>query len=58
MPSGKRADAVNQATREVVELKPNNPSAVRRGERQVDGYRRELEKITGECWSCRVITYE
>ncbi|MFC0583826.1 RHS repeat-associated core domain-containing protein, partial [Ralstonia solanacearum] len=58
LPSGKRADAVNQATREVVELKPNNPSAVRRGERQVDGYRRELEKITGECWSCRVITYE
>lgn len=58
LPSGKRADAVNWETREVVELKPNNPNAIRRGERQVDGYRLELESTTGECWTCRVETYD
>lgn len=57
LPSGKRADAVNWQTREVVELKPNNPNAIRRGERQVEGCRRELESATGECWTCRVETY-
>lgn len=30
--SGKRADAVDREKREVVELKPNNPRVVRRGE--------------------------
>jgi Restriction endonuclease fold toxin 9 len=57
LPSGKQADAVNYKTREVVELKPNNPNAVRRGEKQVEGYRKELENVTGECWTCRVETY-
>jgi RHS repeat-associated protein len=58
LPSGKRADAINWEKREVVELKPNNPNAIRRGERQVEGYRQELEATTGECWSCRVETYD
>ncbi|ACR13961.1 Rhs family protein [Teredinibacter turnerae T7901] len=58
LPSGKRADAVNWETREVVELKPNNPNAIRRGEKQVEGYRQELQCTTGECWTSRVETYE
>jgi hypothetical protein len=58
LPSGKQADAVNYQTREVVELKPNNTNAIRRGEKQVEGYRKELESVTGECWTCRVETYD
>jgi len=41
----------------VKELKPNNPSAMRRGERQVEGYRKELEQVTGEKWTGVVETY-
>lgn len=58
LPSGKRVDALNWETREVVELKPNNPRAIRRGEKQVEEYRQELESITDECWTCRVETYD
>jgi hypothetical protein len=57
LPSGKRADAVNYETRHVKELKPNNPRAVRKGERQVEGYRQELEQVTGETWTSSVETY-
>ncbi|MDE2000264.1 MAG: hypothetical protein KGI52_15200 [Burkholderiales bacterium] len=36
LPSGKKPDAVDWANREVRELKPDNASAVARGERQVE----------------------
>lgn len=42
LPSGKRADAVNWGKRDVKELKPDNPRAVRRGEKQLEGYKQEL----------------
>lgn len=58
LPSGRRADAVNPADRVVKELKPNNPRAVRAGEKQVDAYRTELEEMTGETWTGVVETYE
>jgi hypothetical protein len=62
LPSGKRADAVNVKTREVKELKPNNPRAIARGKKQVEGYRKELEEMTkgtpGEPWKGRVETYD
>ena len=58
LPSGKRPDAVNWKTREVVELKPNNPRAIKRGWRQVEGYLRELERMTGKKWTSRVETYD
>ena len=57
LPSGKKPDAVNWESREVRELKPDNARAVRRGERQVEGYRQELEKTTGEKWTSEVDTY-
>jgi hypothetical protein len=50
-------DAVNRETRDVKELKPDNPRAVRRGERQVEGYRKELEETTGKPWTGKVETY-
>ena len=57
LPSGKKPDAVNWEQREVRELKPDNARAVRRGERQVEGYRKELEQTTGEKWTSTVDTY-
>jgi RHS repeat-associated protein len=42
--NGKQADAVNFEKRHVKELKPDNPRAVQRGERQVKGYVEQLEK--------------
>ncbi|MEW6747809.1 MAG: hypothetical protein AB1486_34230, partial [Planctomycetota bacterium] len=58
LPSGKRADAVNAETRTVKELKPDNPRAVRGGEKRVEGYRKELEETTGESWTGTVETYK
>lgn len=48
LPSGKRADAVN----------PDTPRAVKRGERQVEEYRRELEETEGGSWKGKVETYK
>jgi hypothetical protein len=58
LPSGKRADAVNRELGEVIELKPNNVAAVRRGERQVEGYRQELEELFGRPFNGTVTTYD
>jgi hypothetical protein len=57
-PSGKRVDGVNFQTREVVELKPNNPNAIRRGAKQVENYRKELQDWKGGSWTSRIETYE
>jgi len=58
-PGGGRADAVNLRTREVVELKPNNPAAIRSGQRQADAYARELERTyPGAPFRARVQTYD
>lgn len=58
LPSGKRPDAINKELREVRELKPDNPKAVAAGRRQLEGYRQELERITGEKWTSHVDTYK
>jgi hypothetical protein len=58
LPSGKRPDAVNWKTKDVRELKPDNPKAISRGQRQVDKYRQELEDVTGDSWSTHVDTYK
>ncbi|HWS53291.1 MAG TPA: hypothetical protein VN228_04165, partial [Pyrinomonadaceae bacterium] len=57
LPSGKRPDAVDFENKIVRELKPNNPRAIRRGERQVEGYRQELEQVFGPGWTSYVDTY-
>lgn len=58
LPSGRRADAVNAEKKDVKELKPNNPRAIKRGEKQVEKYRRELEDKHGGQWTGQVDTYE
>jgi RHS repeat-associated protein len=57
LPSGRKPDAVDWANRQVRELKPDNGRAVARGQRQVEGYRKELEMVTGERWTSVVDIY-
>lgn len=57
LPSGRKPDAVNWEEREVRELKPDNARAVRRGNRQVEGYKKELENLTGQPWKSFVDVY-
>jgi RHS repeat-associated protein len=57
LPSGKRPDAIDFENRIVRELKPENARAIKRGEKQVEGYKRELEGMTGEKWTSHVDTY-
>lgn len=58
LPSGKKPDAVNFDKKKVRELKPDSERAVKRGEKQVEGYRKELEKVTGDDWTSAVDTYQ
>jgi hypothetical protein len=58
LPSGKRVDGINFTTREIRELKPNNPRAMRRGQNQVDKYLDELHReFPGQPWTGQVVTY-
>jgi RHS repeat-associated protein len=57
LPSGRRPDAVNFETKQVLELKPNNPKAIRGGERQVQQYVDELNELYGGGFTGRVVTY-
>jgi hypothetical protein len=57
--NGQRADAVNLETREVLELKPNNPRQIRLGTRQVQGYVDQLnQEFPGTPFTGRVVTYD
>ena len=57
--AGGRVDAINSETREVIELKPNNPKAIRLGQKQIDDYIAKLnEQFPGDPWTGRVVTYD
>jgi len=57
--SGRRPDAINFGTREIVELKPNNPAAISRGQRQLEIYQRDLQQqFPGQPWATRIETYD
>ncbi len=57
LPSGKRCDAYNPETCEIKELKPDNPNAKKKGERQVKKYKEEAEAETGKKHTTTVETY-
>lgn len=59
LPSGKRVDGINFGSRHVVELKPNNPRAIRLGERQLQGYLDELNQAYpgSTPWTGSIQTY-
>jgi RHS repeat-associated protein len=54
---GSRVDAINYETREILELKPNNPDAIASGNKQLNGYIQQAQKQFGGQWSGRVVTY-
>lgn len=58
LPSGKQMDAYNSTTKEVRELKPNNPRAIARGEKQVEQYCRECDQVYGPGHTGAVETYD
>jgi RHS repeat-associated protein len=58
LPSRKRMDAYNPDTKEVRELKPNNPRAVARGQKQVEQYCRECDEAFGPGHTGKVETYD
>ena len=58
LPSGKRMDAYNEKTKEIIELKPNNPRAIQRGETQVEDYCAECDEVFGPGHTGRVETYD
>jgi Restriction endonuclease fold toxin 9 len=56
--AGGRVDAINFETREVIELKPNNPRQMRLGEKQLAGYIAKVnEQFPGDLWTGRLVTY-
>jgi hypothetical protein len=58
LPSGRQVDGIKFQTRHVVGLKPNNPRAIRGGQRQLDDYLAELNReYPGAPWTGRVETY-
>ncbi len=58
LPSGKRPDAIDVENKIVRELKPDNPRAIKRGEKQLEGYRSEAEKNFGGQWTSKLDTYK
>jgi Restriction endonuclease fold toxin 9 len=58
LPSGRQPDAVDRINGIVRELKPNNPRAIQRGERQVEQYCQELEQQFGIPFRSYVDTYQ
>ncbi len=57
LPSGRRVDAVDFDKRIVRELKPNNPRAIKDGQRQLERYRKELQDEFGGTWTSFLETY-
>ena len=62
LPSKKRVDAINRKEGIVKELKPNNPRAIKRGEKQVQQYVDELNRVdplpNNRKWTGIVETYD
>lgn len=51
-------DAYNPETRDVIEIKPNTPRQIKRGEKQVQDYCAECNEVYGPGHTGRVQTYE
>ncbi len=58
LPSRRKPDALDVEKGIVRELKPNNPRAIQRGERQIERYRRELEQMFDKSFDTFIDTYQ
>jgi RHS repeat-associated protein len=58
-PSGKRRmDRYNEETAHIREIKPDNPREIKRGEKQLEGYKKEMECETGRSHTTEVTPYD
>jgi len=57
-PSGRRMDRYDESQAHIREIKPNNPRQLRTGQKQVDGYRKEMEQKTGRPHTTEVTPYD
>jgi len=57
-PSGKRMDRYNPEIGHIREIKPNNARQIRKGKKQVEGYRVEMEEVTGKPHTTEVTPYD
>lgn len=51
-------DRYDEAQAHIREIKPNNPRQLRSGQKQVDGYRKEMEQKTGRPHTTEVTPYD
>jgi hypothetical protein len=56
-PSGKRMDRYNEDSGHIREIKPDNARALKQGEKQVQGYKQEMEQATGRPHTTEVTPY-
>ncbi len=57
-PSGKRMDRYDADKAHIREIKPDTPRAIRQGEKQVQGYKDEMEGATGRAHTTEVSPYD
>lgn len=59
LPSGKKIDFIDIENKTIYELKPNNPTQIKKGKKQLEGYLEEVEKIRNEKgqWKTVLDTY-
>jgi RHS repeat-associated protein len=58
LPSGKRMDRYNREKAHIREIKPDNPRQIKKGKKQVEEYRKEMEKETGRPHTAEVSPYD
>ena len=57
LPSKKRIDFIDFETKTIYELKPYNPNQIKKGNKQLEGYLREVESLFGAGWTTVLDTY-
>jgi hypothetical protein len=57
LPSGKRIDFIDFEKKIIYELKPNNPQAIKQGRKQLEAYKKEVERIYGKGWRTKLELY-
>ncbi len=57
LPSGKRVDYIDFESKTIYELKPNNPTQIAKGQKQLAGYKAEVEQEFGGEWTTVLDTY-
>jgi RHS repeat-associated protein len=57
-PSGKRMDRYNAGKAHIREIKPDNPRGHTRGQKQLAGYKKEMDQATGKDHTTELTTYK